>query len=77
MDRWPLTVTGGVLACVGDAVFITTRDGRMWPLNGMARQVHDRFGAEPAIAPIWREDPDGPGLRINIGTLIARARRAC
>lgn len=75
---WPLTVTGGVLSCVsGEAVFLTTRDGRMWPLNGLAQQLGSRYGAEPAINPIWREDPDLPGLRINIGTLIARARRVC
>lgn len=75
---WPLTVTGGVLSCVGgEAVFLTTRDGRMWPLTGLARQVGARYGAEPAIDPIWRGDPDSPGLRINIGTLIARAQRVC
>ena len=74
---WPLTVDGGVLACVGDAAFITTDDGRMWPLNGMARQVHANFGAEPATEPIWRENPRIPGTRVNIGPLIARARALC
>ena len=74
---WPLTVGGGVLECVDEAVFIATDDGRKWPLNGLARTVHAQFGAEPATEPIWRENPELPGTRINIGPLIAHARRLC
>ena len=79
--QWPLMVSGGVLTCVqqaqGEAVFIVTDDGRMWPLNGTARQVHASFGAEPATEPIWRENPQIPGARINIRPLIDRARSLC
>ena len=78
---WPLTVEGGVLTCVrqpqGEAVFIALDDGTMWPLNGLARMIHEQFGAEPATEPIWRENPELPGARIDIGPLIARALGLC
>lgn len=78
---WPLTVDGGVLTCVsrpqGEAVFIALDDGTMWPLNGVARTIHAQFGAEPATEPIWRENPELPGTRINIGPLISRALGLC
>ena len=75
--RWPLTISGGLLSCVGEAVFITDGDGRMWPLNGNAREAAGSFGAEPAIDPIWRPNPDIPGARVNIGPLIQHALTLC
>lgn len=58
-------------------MFIATQDGRMWPLNGYARQQHANWGAEPATEPIWLENPRIPGTRISIGPLIDHARSLC
>ena len=81
---WPLVVDSGTLACfeVGgqEAAFIAAGygiwDQQMWPLNGVARMHHERFGAEPALDPIWAPNPV-TGLRVNIGPMIARARLQC
>ena len=82
---WPLTIDGGVLTCTSGAVFITDQDGEMWPLNGKARSHHVRFGAKPAVEPVWRVDqklmdafPDsGATFRVNIGPLVKRGLSLC
>ena len=78
---WPLTIDGGVLTCTRvagtEALYITDSNGRMWPLNGAGQAHHARWGAESSIDPVWRENPQIPGTRINIGPLIQRARARC
>lgn len=78
---WPLTVDGGLLTCVqesgGPAVFLATGDGAMWPLNGHASGHAASYGAEPDIMPIWRDNPDIPGTKVNIGPLIQHALSRC
>ena len=88
---WPLTIDGGVLTCTfvpvpgrPAAVFITDSDGEMWPLNGVAREHHAHFGAQPELEPIWRLNreimdvfPDSPPVRISITSLIKRGLELC
>ena len=90
---WPLTIDRGVLTCTEfrrgsyqlKAVFITDQDGGMWPLNGTAKSHHARFGAKPAVEPIWRVDqklmdafPNSEAtFRIDIGPLIKRGLSLC
>jgi hypothetical protein len=68
-DRWPLTVNSGLLRCEGSngfgAVVFRAPDGMDYGVNGVALGKH--FAD---IKPIWRKDPDSPGLRIDIGPLI-------
>ena len=81
---WPLTIDSGMLTCTKvlraggrAAVYITTRNGDMWPLNGVAKAHHSSFGAKPDITPIWRNNPDIPGTKVNIGPLIQKGLRLC
>ena len=90
---WPLTIDGGLLTCTEfrlrgqkqQAVFITDQDGEMWPLNGTAKSYHARFGAKPAVEPIWRVDqklmdafPNSEAtFRIDIGPIIKRGLSLC
>lgn len=90
---WPLTIDGGLLTCTEfrrggqkqQAVFIADQDGEMWPLNGTAKSHHARFGAKPAVEPIWRVDqklmdafPNSETtFRIDIGPLIKRGLSLC
>ena len=79
--QWPLTMDGGVLTCSRmagvEVVYITDGEGRMWPLNGTASAHAARFGAEPEINPIWRDNPEIPGTKISVGPLITRALSLC
>lgn len=81
---WPLTIDGGMLTCTNvlraggqPAVYLTTRNGDMWPLNGVAKAHHSSFGAKPDITPIWRDNPDLPGTKVNIGPLVQKGLRLC
>ena len=90
---WPLTIDGGLLTCTEfrrgsyqrQAVFITDQDGEMWPLNGVAKSHHARFGAKPELTPIWRVDqkimdafPNSEvTIRISVGSLIKRGLSLC
>ena len=58
---WPLTVPAGVLTCISmppaRAVYlIALEDGRGWPLNGAAHSHASRWGMEPSLDPVWREN---------------------
>lgn len=79
-EKWPLTVESGTLACdgvaegAGDVTF--TSEGTTYALNGLAKGRAARNGwAE--IDPIWADDPDVPGLKVNIGPLIDRGLALC
>ena len=64
---------------------LQTRTVGMWPLNGTAKSHHARFGAKPAVEPIWRVNqklmdafPNSEAtFRINIGPLIKRGLSLC
>ena len=70
----------GSVACEradgSDAVFFERGDGTVRPLNETARANAGRFGAEPSIDPIWRENPQNPGQRSGcVGRRLGCRRR--
>lgn len=74
---WPFDVPSVTLACrnpVGRGtgmVTVTTPEGREYAVNGLA---HSRY---PEFDPIWLDDPQTPGLKINIGEAIDRGLALC
>ena len=80
-DEWPLTVDYGVLLCENDAAgdialqIVTFQDpsGKMYAFNGTAKTHTDL----PAIDPIWADDPDVDGLKIDMGPLNERGLALC
>ena len=76
-DDWPFTVDSGMVNCLdpkgnklGAAVFIYS--GKTYALNGYAQSRGYRN-----IRPIWRDNPDIPGTKINIGPMIDLALDQC
>ena len=79
-DRWPLTVRGGCLHCEihergGRRLESVTfrRRGRRYAVNGVAASEAEN---QP-IEPIWADDPEHPGMSINIGGLISQGLLLC
>lgn len=72
IDPWPLTVNSGTLRCEADAVTIAAQ-GNTWNVNGVAtsRDIGDE------IEPIWEENPEIEGTRVNIGPLIDAGLDLC
>lgn|GEM_PF-5759057 len=76
--EWPLKPDNGLVGCrdkPGTNVQVLTfidPDGKEWALNGIAKS-----SGYPAIDPIWRDDPDLDGAKINISPLVDRAEAAC
>lgn len=70
--EWPFTVDSGVVDCAGGqaAIFITGE--RSYQLNGVARSR----GYAP-IDPIWRDNPDIPGIKVSVGNMIDLALKQC
>lgn len=73
--EWPLTVDRGTIACeqVGHArsATFTAPDGVRYALNGTAsNRARD-------IYPIWRDNPDIPGAKMDISPLIRAALKLC
>lgn len=71
-DAWPLTVESGRLECVPPSAIIFHSGGETYAVNGTA----DSLGYRD-IRPIWRDNPDGPTPKINIGPLIKRGLAYC
>lgn len=79
--EWPLTVDYAILACEPKTAggmdlqiaTLTAPDGTVYALNGTAKDHTDYAD----LAPIWADDPDVEGLKINIGPLIDQARALC
>lgn len=71
-DQWPFTVESGFVDCEppGSAIF-RTRLGTHG-LNGLAKSR-----GVPDVRPIWRDDPNNPGLKVNIGAMIDLALDQC
>ena len=67
---WPLTVDEATLSCDGMAVFAEV-DGKRYAVNGTAK-------ARAAILnPIWADDPNMPGLKIDMSDLIDEGLALC
>jgi hypothetical protein len=71
--EWMLTVDKGELICKAPStiVFIAP-DGAQYAVNGTAtsRGYTD-------IQPIWKDNPEIPGTKINIGSLISKGLELC
>jgi hypothetical protein len=52
-------------------VTATTPDGREYALNGTARSDY------PDVRPLWLDDPQVHGLKVNIGDAIQRGLDLC
>jgi hypothetical protein len=52
-------------------VTITTPDGQEYAVNGLARSRY------PDVDPLWLDDPQNPGLKINIGGAIDAGLGLC
>lgn len=73
-DDWPLTVDGGRLWCKQPgAVTFVAPDGTVYAVNGTAKD----FNRGADIAPIWADDPDVEGLKMDIGPLIEDGLELC
>jgi len=71
-EEWPLTVDEGTILCPGGGQLVFEVDGIEYALNGLAK------GAGYAdIEPIWRDDPDVDGLKVNIEWLISYGNTNC
>ena len=70
-DLWPFTVSNGTLKCDRDAV-IFVADGRTYAINGFARS---RGFAD--VGPIWRDNTEIPGTKINIGAVLDSGLDLC
>lgn len=79
--KWPLTVPYAVGHCQnitagGIRLHIATLyapDGTTYALNGTAKE-HTQY---PTIDPIWADDPDVAGLKIDISPVLDRALNLC
>lgn len=80
LGQWPLKVKSGLLQCeeevsggfVLQKVWFTAPDGTVYGVNGTAQDA-----GYPGIDSIWKNDPAGYGLKINIGPLIDRGLKLC
>jgi hypothetical protein len=70
---WPLTVPSGELYCTGASAVVFRDVTGLWNVNGAA--TTQDIGEE--IEPIWAENPDIEGTRINIGDLISAGLDVC
>jgi hypothetical protein len=69
---WPLTVEEGTLLCNKNAVTFKTKDGKVYGVNGTAKTR----GAQP-IEPIWANDPELPGTKLNLSDLLQKGLSLC
>ena len=78
---WPFTVEGGELTCIGPAddpgVFLVTDTGEMFALNPAAILMADQVGAMADLDPIWRDDSDTLGAKVNVSPMILYGLTLC
>ncbi|WP_420714692.1 DUF2511 domain-containing protein [Mycobacterium sp. Aquia_213] len=74
---WPLTVGEGTLACEKLGAHLRrvtfTTGGAIYRVNGTAKAAHKYAHLDQ----IWRDNPDIPGTKINIGPLLDRGLALC
>jgi hypothetical protein len=79
-DAWPFKVSEGVVSCAlfGNRLHIVTftAGGKTYALNGTARNLAKERGYAEVDA-IWREDPIGRGIKVNIGPIIDKGLSLC
>ncbi|MDK1476060.1 DUF2511 domain-containing protein [Streptomyces sp. 549] len=67
---WPFTVDTGTLACDQGKITFEA-GGTEYGLTGSAQSSY----AKPD--PIWVDDPDVPGVKTSLGSLIAAGMKLC
>lgn len=71
--EWPLTVDEGRIYCPGAGRLVFESDGTRYALNGLAMGTHEYAD----IDPIWKDNPEIGGTKLDIGGLIEHGNRAC
>ena len=78
---WPFTVDRGELKCIGPVddpgVLFVTDQGDTYALNPAAIRMADRVGAIADLDPIWRDDPETLGAKVNVSPMILYALKLC
>lgn len=69
--RWPFTVDSGYIDCLPPGAVVFRTASGTYGLNGLAKP---RF---PDVRPIWRDDPESPSLKVNIGLMIDLGLQQC
>ncbi len=72
-DQWPFTVSEGQLLCNAPNYVYFKANGQEYAINGAAKQI----GAFRPTEEIWRDNPEIPGTKINIGPIISRGLELC
>lgn len=75
-EPWPFTVEDGTVRCFPGSAVVFVTGGEIHAVNGLARGRAENEGWLE-VEPIWREDPDMPGTRINIGPVIDLGLSLC
>lgn len=73
---WPFTVDTATLMCSSGASgqrVTVTANREMYALNGTAKSQTDL----PDFDAIWRDDPDTPGMKVDIDPMVARGLMLC
>ena len=71
-EKWPFIVEKGYVDCVAPFAAIFRVDGKTYQLNGAATNK-----GYAAIDPIWRDNPNISGVKVNIGPMIDLALKQC
>ena len=78
---WPFTVDRGELTCVGPdddpGVFFVTDNGEMFALSPAVIQMSDQLDAMADLDPIWRDDPEMLGGKVNVSPMILYGLALC
>ena len=78
---WPFTVEDGELVCIepvdDPGVFLVTDKGEMFALNPAAIRMADRVGVIADLDPIWRDDRDILGAKVNVSPMILYGLTLC
>lgn len=70
--EWPLTVEQVRILCPGDRQLVVLADGVKYAINGTAKSA-----GYAALDPIWRDDPNTPGLKVPMDGLTKHAAAVC
>ena len=73
-DAWPFTVSEGRVNCfkAGHTLTFAPSSAVSYALTGGARA--DGYAD---ITPIWRDDPNIPGAKVNLQPITEAARKQC
>ena len=71
-DKWPLTVSSGRVECIRGLFAVFHHKNKIYALNGSAISK-----GYTSINPIWKDNPNIKGTKINIGILTDEALKLC